>query len=228
MRCRIRSSLLNFILSHVMTMVSISAHAICHPIPVACAFREYIRSELSPESHLCKKTQKKSRFILRAARKLSNMHSRAWLAYAVISGPALSATVPKPSQSEDSVSTSSLELVFPGNFSTTTTNASYLNGVPNEDLFSLNTGSQPSFNYSASLYNLPIGYDLPVVTNAVPQCNGAVYGTNLNRHSCFDAWRNTDWAPQRVSWGPRGPGHNFQYRLPYRWTSCKSTTKYQS
>lgn len=153
------------------------------------------------------------------------MHLGFWLAYAFISGPALSTTVPKTSHIEDSLATSRLKLILPGNFSAATTNnpssqtPSNPNDVPIPKLLSLNDTSPSPSNFSASLYNLPLGYDLPEVTNAVPQCNGAVYGTDLNRNSCFDAWLNMGWTPERVSWGPRGTAHSFQYRLPYRWSS---------
>ena len=94
------------------------------------------------------------------------------------------------------------------------------------DLLSLNSTSQHPSNYSASLYDLPFGYDLPKITNAVPQCNGDAYGNNLDRHSCFDAWRNMGLTTQRESWGPRGPHHNFQHRLPYRWSSGMTAATY--
>ncbi|KAF6219098.1 hypothetical protein HO133_004923 [Letharia lupina] len=147
------------------------------------------------------------------------MHSRVWLAYAVICGPALSATLPAAPQSENTPTTSPSVLILPGNVSADLTNASYSNDVPDVNLLSLDSASQQPSNYSASLYDLPFRYDLPAVTSAAPQCNGTLYGTNLDRHSCFDAWQNLGSIPERVSWGPRGPGHNFQYRLPYRWSS---------
>lgn len=139
------------------------------------------------------------------------MHSRGWLVYAVIYLPALSAALPTASQSEDYHTGSPLNLISPKTASAGTTNTS-LNDIP-----------QHLSNYSAFPPNLPFGYDLPESTNAIPLCNGEVYGTGLDRHSCFDAWRNMGLEPQPASWGPRGPGHMFQYRLPYRWSSGKST-----
>ncbi|KAL9130639.1 MAG: hypothetical protein Q9175_006969 [Cornicularia normoerica] len=136
-----------------------------------------------------------------------------------MSGPALSATLPKASQVKDNSTYSPLKLIVPGNVSAAMTNTSYLNPVPDLDLFSLNDAFQHPSNHSASINGLSFGYDLPAVTNAIPQCNGAVYGTNLDRHSCFDAWGSMGFTAQLVSWGPRGPGHNFQFRLPYRWSS---------
>lgn len=155
------------------------------------------------------------------------MHPRSWLAYAVICDPAFSATVPKLSRGEDSLATSPLKLILPRSFSAATTNdsysqtPSYLNDVPLTNLLSLNDTSPSPSNSSAPLHNLPLGYDIPKATNSAPQCNGAVYGTDLDRNSCFDAWRNMGWTPERVSWGPRGTSHSFQYRLPYRWSSGK-------
>ena len=152
------------------------------------------------------------------------MHSRVWLAYAVISGVALSATLPETSESGNTLTTAPLKLKFPGNVSAATANDPYFGQVPSIDLLSLNHTSQHPSNYSDSLYDLPFGYNVPAVTNAVPQCNSDAFGTNLDKHSCFDAWRNMGWSSQRVSWGPRGLGHNFQYRLPYRWSSGEATT----
>ena len=154
------------------------------------------------------------------------MHSRVWLAYAVISGVALSAALPETSRAGDILTIASSKTIFPGNVSAATANTSYLGKVPDIDPLSLNYASQHPSNYSASLYDLPFGYDLPAVISAVPQCDSAAFGTNLDRDSCFDAWRNMGWESQRVSWGPRGPGHNFQYRLPYRWSSGEATTRH--
>lgn len=154
------------------------------------------------------------------------MHSRVWLAYAVISRIALSAALPQTSRAGDVLTTAPLKIILPRNVSAATANASYLGKVPNIDLLALNHATPHPSNYSASLYDLPFGYDLPAVLNAVPQCNGSAFGTYLDKHSCFDAWRNMGWSSQRVSWGPRGPGHNFQYRLPYRWSSGEATTRH--
>lgn len=154
------------------------------------------------------------------------MHFRVWLAYAVISALALSATLPEASQNEDILTTSPLNSTLPRNVSAAATNTSHLNNVPNMGLFPLNRTSQHPSNYSASLYDLPVGYDLPAVTNAVPQCKGDAFGTNLDRYSCFDAWRNVGLSSQRESWGPRGSDYNFQNRLPYRWSSGMTAATY--
>ena len=155
------------------------------------------------------------------------MHLGIWLTYAVILGPALSATVSNTSQIEDSLAASRLKLILPGNLSAATTNnlsaqtASISNEVPFPKLLLLNDTSPSLSKFPASLYDLPFGYELPREINAVPRCNGTVYGTNLDRNSCFDAWQNVGWMPERVSWGPRGTSHSFQYRLPYRWSSSE-------
>ncbi len=156
------------------------------------------------------------------------MHSRVWLAYAVISRIALSAALPQPSRARDVLTTAPLKMIIPRNVSAATANASYLSEVPKIDPLSLDHASPHPSNYSdsASLYDLFFGYDLPAVISAVPQCDGTALGTYLNKHSCFDAWRNMGWISHRVSWGPRGLGHNFQYRLPYRWSSGEATTRH--
>lgn len=153
------------------------------------------------------------------AKEPANMHLRAWLAHAVINGPALSATVPSPQQSQDSLAALPLTSISSGNLSAAKTNDSSLNYVPITNQLSLNITAPLPSKFSISLLNLPFGYHLPTVTSGAPQCDGDVYGANLGRHSCFDAWQNVDWTPERVSWGPRGSAHNFQYRLPYRWSS---------
>ena len=156
------------------------------------------------------------------------MHSKIWFAYAVQFGHAVSATLPTASRGEDDLIASSSKFLIPGDVSAITTNTSHSNDIPDVNLFSLNNASQQPSNTSASLYNLPFGYSLPAVANSVPQCNGAEYGTNLDRHSCFDAWRYIGLTAQRVSWGPRGPSHSFQYRLPDRWSSGQWTTRFNA
>ena len=153
------------------------------------------------------------------------MHRRAWLAYTAVAGLSFSATVLRPSQSEDSLATIPLTLISSGNLSAAKTNDSSLKNVPITNQLFLNNTAPLSSNFSISLLNLPFGYNLPAVTSGVPQCHGDVYGTDLDRHSCFDAWQNVGWTPERVSWGPRGTAHDFQYRLPYRWSSGEYSIK---
>ena len=150
------------------------------------------------------------------------MHFRAWLTYAVLFGHGLSAPSPEESRKEDNLIAPSSKHLIPRYVSAITTNTSSLQDVPDVNLLTLNNASQQPSNYSTSIYDLSFGYNLPAVTTSAPQCNGITYGSNLDRHSCFDAWRYIGLTPQRVSWGPRGPGHNFQYRLPHRWSSGRS------
>lgn len=143
------------------------------------------------------------------------MHSGAWLAFTVITGPALSASLPKARQSGDIISnTSPLRLMLPGNESTT----------PIESLMSisLSNDSRQLSNYS-SLYDLPSGDNLTApIPNIV--CDGIAYGSDLNRVSCFDAWRYVSLYSDSVTWGPRGNLFT-QYKLPVRWSSGESALR---
>ena len=143
------------------------------------------------------------------------MHSRVWLAYAVITGLALAATLPnKARQSKEGPNISPLTLVFPGNVSAATTEASYLDDKPP----TVNDASQQSSNDS-SLYDPPFGNDTVAASHASPMCDGLKYGRNLDEHSCFDAWRNLGLEPDPRTWGPRGGSYKFKYTLPARWSS---------
>ena len=156
------------------------------------------------------------------------MLPKAWFAYAFFLWPALSTTLPKVSQSERNLAHSALKLIAPGNVSAATTNATYSSDIPNSNLLLIDSASQQASNESASLYDLPVEYDLPALTDANPVCDGAIYGTDLDRGSCFDAWRYIGLTSPRESWGPRGPNHSFRHRLPYRWSSGRFTTRSQS
>ena len=145
------------------------------------------------------------------------MHSRVWLAYALTTGSALSATLPRSPQTDDET----LRLIRPENVSAATTEAPNSKNGLNVMLPSLNNASQKSLNYS-SLYDLSIGQNLIPAHNGIAQCSGAAYGTNLDRYSCFDAWRNMGLLPERVSWGPRGSVSRYQRKLPSRWSSGKT------
>ena len=143
------------------------------------------------------------------------MHSRVWLAYAVITGPALAATLPyRAQQGEQDPNILPLTLAFPGNVSAPTTEASYLNDKPP----TVNDAS-PQASNDSSLYDQPFGNDTVAATRSLPMCDGLKYGRNLDEHSCFDAWRNLGLEPDPRTWGPRGPTHKFKYRLPARWSS---------
>lgn len=140
------------------------------------------------------------------------MHSSIWLAYAALCGPALAATVPRTLQGQDSLTTSPLSLIFSGNVSAAITNTSELTSP------SVNSVPEQLLNFSFT-YDLPSRYNLTAANGAIPQCSGPVYGSDLDRLSCFDAWRNMGLSPDRASWGPRGTATSYQYRLPSRWSS---------
>ena len=149
------------------------------------------------------------------------MHFRVWLTHAVLFGYASSAILPTASRRQKDLVVSSSKVLSRGYVSAKNTSSSH--EVADVNLFALNNASQQPSNYSTSIYDLPFGYNLPAVTTYGPQCDAAVSGSNLDRHSCFDAWRYIGLTSQRASWGPRGAGPSFQYRLPHRWSSGKST-----
>ena len=149
------------------------------------------------------------------------MNTRAWLAYGVLFGHALSATLPTVSRREDDRITLPSKLSTLGYVSAITANTSSSHDVPDVNLIALNNASQRPSNYSTSIYDLPSDYNFPSTTTSAPQCNASSYGSNLDRYSCFDAWRYIGMTPNRVSWGPRGLGHGFHYKLPVRWSSGK-------
>lgn len=143
------------------------------------------------------------------------MHSRAWLAFTVITGPALSARLPEVRQSEGKISnTSPLRLMLPGNEST----------APIESLrfIPLSNGSQQLSNYS-SLYDLPSVDNLTHPSPTVV-CDGIAYGSDLNRTSCFDAWRYVSLDTDPQTWGPRGQPFTH-FKLPVRWSSGESALR---
>ena len=150
------------------------------------------------------------------------MHSKVFLICAATIGPALSVALPQAAPSTDSA----FKRNFLGNVSAATTEGSDLNDGPKLDLISLNNASEPATNYSASPYDLAFGYDLPPGTNDEPRCSPA-YGLDLDRHSCFDAWRNTGLDANLEMWGPRGGGADIQYKLPYRFSSGQSAIKHR-
>ena len=139
----------------------------------------------------------------------------------ILSSPALAATLQKTSRSEDNSKSSPLELIS-GSLSMTTTYASNPNDASNINLPSLSNASQLLSNYS-SLYDQSFGTEL----NENPgeaTCNGTTYGVQLNAESCLDAWQNVGLFREVASWGPRGPGHAFEYKLPARFSSGEIAT----
>ena len=149
------------------------------------------------------------------------MRSRVSLVFAVLFGHAHSAALPTASRKDDLIASPSRFWV-PGYVSASLTNTSSSHIVPDGNVFALSNASQRPSNYSTPNYDLPFDYSLSVFTTSAPQCNGTTYGTNLDRYSCFDAWRYIGLTPQRVSWGPRGPGLIFHGKLPHRWSSGRS------
>ena len=152
------------------------------------------------------------------------MRCRIWFAYATISSPVLSATLPKAATSEEHLNTSPLSLALSANVSTAMTDT--LQSTKGSNLLlPLNDTFLQTSNYSSS-YDLPSTYGLGVPTST-PQCSKAAYGRIMDRFSCFDAWRNLGAFPQREAWGPRGgqaPG--VKGMLPARWSSGKSDQGY--
>ena len=59
------------------------------------------------------------------------------------------------------------------------------------------------------------------LTNDGIECNGGLYGRDLDKDSCIDAWRSIPTDNEFVTYGPRAQGH-FQAPLPVRYLSCKS------
>ena len=149
------------------------------------------------------------------------MHSKIWLACIVLSSPTLAASLAKAYRSEEDLKSSPLELLSAGNVSIATTDTSNLTDSSNINIPSLNNASQLLSNYSY-LYDQSFQSEL---TSSSATCNGYLYGFGLDVHSCFDAWRNLGLVPDLVSWGPRGSGPNFNYRLPARFSSGETTIK---
>ena len=152
------------------------------------------------------------------------MQFTTWFAHGASFWPALSAALPHRSLNADNLRASSPKLVPPRSVSATKTDTSYLNDGSNLSLLPLQNVSQQASNYS-SQYDLSFrgGRDRP---SGIPSCNGPTYGSRLDRQSCFDAWRNLGFDGDRASWGRRGNGHNFQYNLPVRWSSCRFAVAY--
>ena len=143
------------------------------------------------------------------------MYTRICLAYAVITGAALSATLPKARQNEGDPNASALTLGLQENVSTAATEALHI----------VNNATQQRSNQT-SFYDVPLGDNSTTTRSANPMCDGVSFGYDLDRHSCFDAWRNMGLNSERASWGPRGPTYKYLYGLPARWSSGKSATKY--
>ena len=143
------------------------------------------------------------------------MLSRTCIAYAVMSSHALPAVLSGASNLENSQTTSPLLLTVP---SAAATNVSALNDLPTTNQSSLGNGTEQESNHSSSI-DLPSGNNLPMSSSPILRCNSDLYGTDLNRLSCFDAWRNLGRLPDAVRWGPRGLDQTSPYKLPYRWSS---------
>ena len=143
------------------------------------------------------------------------MHLGIWLAYSTIL-----AAVPTAARSEDNLTAPPppppVSLVHPQEPSSSKIDT-FSSNNGSASLRSLNDTSQPSSRYS-SLYDVSIEDRLNDTTGDA-HCNRAVYGFDLDRESCFDAFRYLGAAPGRVSWGPRSQPSDFEYRLPARWSS---------
>ena len=86
------------------------------------------------------------------------------------------------------------------------------------------TNATDYLSNSTSLYDITSELNTP--PRSIPQCSGTIYGTDLERFSCFDAWRNMGLTPGRVAWGPRGRLERFQYTLPARWSSGRVASRH--
>lgn len=64
-------------------------------------------------------------------------------------------------------------------------------------------------------------------TNKNPHCEGAVYGYDLDKDSCLDAWRSIPTNNEIVTYGVRRKGH-FEAPLPIRYLSRKSPPQISS
>lgn len=140
------------------------------------------------------------------------MHSRLWLADALIIGFALS---------KESPSTLPLNLVVPENDATAPTNNSL--GL---NLSTSNTAIQQPSN-SSYVYDLSSAANFTVTAGYIPKCEGAHFGYNLDRHSCFDVFRNIPPVSQSKKWGPRHQGVYDYETLPFRWSSGRSAMECQ-
>ena len=140
------------------------------------------------------------------------MHSRVWLAYALIIGPALS---------KDPLNAVPLSLISPGNVATAPTNNSLGLLLPTTN----NAIQQPS--NSSYNYDLSSAANLTVTAGFTPKCEGAHFGINLDRHSCFDAFRNIPPRYEHKKWGPRRQGEYDYEPLPFRWSSGRSAIECQ-
>lgn len=83
-------------------------------------------------------------------------------------------------------------------------------------------GSQQLSNHS-SLYTLPSGDNLNTPSPTIV-CDGIAYGSDLNRTSCFDAWRYVSLDADSHTWGPRGNPFTY-FKLPVRWSSGESNLR---
>ena len=75
-------------------------------------------------------------------------------------------------------------------------------------------------NAESALY-LDDNVQLLNVTNDPVECNGGLYGRDLDKDSCVDAWRSIPTDNEYVTYGARREGH-FEVPLPVRFLSCKS------
>ena len=81
-------------------------------------------------------------------------------------------------------------------------------------------GTSSLSNHSAISSDL-FDYHFAAIPHVTPRCDGRAYGSNLDRISCFDAWRSLWVGLQRISWGRRGASVYYDMKLPYRWSSGK-------
>ena len=140
------------------------------------------------------------------------MQYRVWLACALTIGTALS---------KEPLNTVPLNLVSPGNAATAPTDVSVPTDILGLRLPTSDASTQQPSN-SSYIYDLSSVDNSTLTASYVPKCDGYHFGTNLDRLSCFDAFRNLPPTYERQHWGPRSPVM-YDYRtLPHRWSSGNS------
>lgn len=80
---------------------------------------------------------------------------------------------------------------------------------------------RPTISTNSSLFS---DYPDSLEVSAIPQCDAAAFGTNLNPTSCLQAWTKIGWGDDQISWGNRGTIELFDVYLPTRWSSGTSFT----
>ena len=95
----------------------------------------------------------------------------------------------------------------------------------NDSVLVVKGSSLPSNLTSLPLNNSSLmsfsAYDSPLTPGGIPHCDGRVYGLNLKRTSCFDAWTRIGLDKDPMAWERRGSGVHINPKLPFRFSSGK-------